>query len=259
MSFRVKLSSAINKNDSLLCIGLDPYPELMPIGDVFEFNKRVIEATWDLVCAYKPNLAFYEALGLEGLKALERTLAFIPPEIPVIGDAKRGDIGTSAEAYARALFSIFGFDAVTINPYFGYDCVEPFISYKDKGVFLLCKTSNPGAKDFQDFVFEVIAKKAKEWNRYSNIGLVVGATYPQDIRRVREICPQMLLLIPGVGAQEGNLELAVRFGGDEKGEGIIISVSRSILYASKGDDFPQKAREMAMKLRERINSLRRWR
>jgi len=173
----------------LLCVGLDPDPKLMPdkVG-IFEFNKAIIEATADLVCAYKPNLAFYEALGNEGLDALKQTVKYIPDDVPVIGDAKRGDIGNTAKAYARALFDYFNFDATTVNPYLGFDSIEPFIQYQDKGVFILCRTSNTGAADFQSLrceteehsyrtLFEIVALKARQWNIHVNIGLVVGATY----------------------------------------------------------------------------------
>ena len=185
MNFTDKLLDASRKNKSWLCIGLDPDPELMPVVDVLQFNKAIIESTSDLVCAYKPNLAFYEALGTEGLAILEKMVKQIPGDIPVIGDAKRSDIGNTARAYAKALFSVLGFDAATVNPYLGYDSVEPFISYEDKEVFILCRTSNKGATDFQNLrsdglpLYEIVARKAQEWNIHGNIGLVVGATYPE--------------------------------------------------------------------------------
>ncbi|MEK7281927.1 MAG: orotidine-5'-phosphate decarboxylase [Chloroflexota bacterium] len=257
MKFRDKLSQAIQSQDSLLCVGLDPYPELLPIKDVLRFNQAIIEATQDLVCAYKPNLAFYEALGLPGLRALEKTRRYIPSSIPFIGDAKRGDIGSTAQAYARALFDVFGFDAITVNPYLGYDSIAPYLKYEDKAIFLLCKTSNPGAADFQPFVYELIARKAREWNREGNVGLVVGATYPQDLKRVRELCPDLVLLIPGVGTQGGEVEAAVSHGIDRQGEGAIISVTRQIIYASHGRDYAQKARQAALALRREINNYRR--
>ena len=150
MTFVDKLLAASRANKSLLCIGLDPDPDLMPDVSIFEFNEAIISATSDLVCAYKPNLAFYEALGIEGLEALLETIECIPEHIPIIGDAKRGDIGNTAKAYAKSLFDMFGFDAATVNPYLGFDAIEPFLNYEDKGVFILCRTSNPGAKDFQD-------------------------------------------------------------------------------------------------------------
>ena len=269
-----KLLKAARTNGSLLCIGLDPDPELMPAGmGVLEFNRAIVDATSDLVCAYKPNLAFYEALGTKGLSALEKTVTYIPDAIPVIGDAKRGDIGSTARAYARALFETLGFDAATVNPYMGYDSLEPFIEYREKGVFILCRTSNAGSVDFQDLVlsgksagveggerplFEVVALRAREWNALGNVGLVVGATYPQELRRVRQLCPQMPLLIPGIGAQGGDPASAVRYGVDAWGEKAIISSSRQIIYAylgegGKGGDFAAAARGAALKLRDEIN------
>ena len=262
MRFTDKLLNISRKNNTLLCIGLDPDPELMPGVDVLEFNKAIIEATSDLVCAYKPNLAFYEALGSEGLAILEKTVRYVPGDIPVIADAKRGDIGNTARAYARALFSIFGFDAATVNPYLGFDSIEPFINNQDKGVFILCRTSNPGATDFQNLctngvpLYEVVAQKAREWNIYGNIGLVVGATYPEELKRVRSICPEMPLLIPGIGAQGGDLAAAVRYGADARGQKAIISVSRQILYASQDKDFARAARNTAREIRTQINDYR---
>ncbi|MCJ7670329.1 MAG: orotidine-5'-phosphate decarboxylase, partial [Dehalococcoidia bacterium] len=222
-------------------------------------NKAIIEATCDLVCAYKPNLAFYEALGTEGLAILEKTVKHIPGDIPVIGDAKRGDIGNTAKAYAKALFSVLGFDAATVNPYLGFDSIEPFINYQDKGVFILCRTSNKGAADFQNLctnglpLYEAVAQKAQEWNIHGNIGLVVGATYPEELKKVRSLCPEMPLLIPGIGAQGGDLASAVGYGVDAQGEKAIINVSRQILYASKEKDFAQAARNVAEKIRKQIN------
>jgi orotidine-5'-phosphate decarboxylase len=262
MKFTDKLLNASRKNKSWLCIGLDPDPKLMPAVDVLQFNKAIIEATSDLVCAYKPNLAFYEALGTEGLAILEKTVKYIPGDIPVIGDAKRGDIGNTARAYARALFSVLGFDAATVNPYLGFDSLEPFINYQDKGVFILCRTSNRGATDFQNLctnglpLYEAVAQKAKEWNVHGNIGLVVGATYPEELKKVRSICPEMTLLIPGIGAQGGDLASAVGYGADAHGEKAIINVSRQILYASKEKDFARAARNMAEKIRQQINDHR---
>jgi len=256
MDFEGKLLAAAEKNRSLLCIGLDPYPELMPVKDVFLFNRRIIEATCDLVCAYKLNLGFYEALGPSGWRALKKTLSAIPGEIPAIGDGKRGDIGVASRAYARALFEELGFDAATVNPYMGFDSVAPFLDYPSRGIFLLCRTSNPGAADFQPFIFEKVALKAREWNRCGNVGLVVGATLPQDIKYLRGLCPEMWFLIPGVGAQGGELGPAVDYGRNARGDGIIINVSRAVLYASKGKDFAVRAREVALRLRDEINRLR---
>lgn len=267
MDFAEKLLQAVRKNKSLLCLGLDPDPALMPETGIFEFNKAIIDSTSDIVCAYKPNLAFYEALGTEGLTALQRTVDYIPGDIPIIGDAKRGDVGHTARAYAKALFEVLGFDAVTVNPYLGYDSIEPFMSYADKAVFILCLTSNPGAVDFQKVacspegekarqpLYQLVARRAREWNRRNNVGLVVGATYPEELREIRQLCPDMLLLIPGIGTQGGSLDWAVRYGTDSKGGSALISSSRQILYASKGDNFAGAARRAADDLRRLINSL----
>jgi len=264
MNFIDKLKNATQKNKSLLCVGLDPDPDLIPekMG-VFEFNKAIIDATSDLVCAYKPNLAFYEALGFDGLDALNRTVEYIPDDIPVIGDAKRGDIGNTAKAYAKALFVNFNFDAATVNPYLGFDSIEPFIQYEDKGVFILCRTSNTGAVDFQSLhcetgndslpLFELVALKAKAWNIHGNIGLVAGATYPEELKSIRQNHPDMPLLIPGIGTQGGDLATIIRYGVDARGERTIINSSRQIIYASQGKDFARAARRVSSELRKQIN------
>ncbi len=267
MKFTEKLANATLQNNSLLCIGLDPDPTLMPEKiDVLEFNKEIIDATADLVCAYKPNLAFYEVLGTEGMDALRETVKYIPAAIPVIADAKRADIGNTSKAYAKAIFEYYCFDAVTVNPYLGFDSLEPFIAYKDKGVLILCRTSNPGALDFQSLpcntppsprhLFEIVAEKASQWNKYGNIGLVVGATYPEELNIIRQSYPDMLLLIPGVGTQGGDLESVIRYGTNAGAEGAIINSSRQILYASKDKDFAPAARKVAAALRDQINNYR---
>jgi orotidine-5'-phosphate decarboxylase len=274
MGFFHKLARAAERNDSLLCVGLDPDPERLPSAakDVASFQGAIIDATCDLVCAYKPNLAFYEAMGEPGLEALRGTLAAIPADVPVIADAKRGDVGHTARAYARALFDYWGFDAVTVNPYLGADSLEPFLEREDRGVFLLCRTSNPGARDLQDLpvlfgegggqagsarpLFEVVAERAKEWNTRGNAGLVVGATYPEELGRLREICPEMTFLVPGVGAQGGDVEACLRLGLDAAGGGLIINVSRQVLYASQGEDFAAAARQVALALRDEMHRLR---
>jgi len=264
MNFVSKLTEASRKNRSLLCVGLDPDPTLMPdkVG-IFEFNRGIIDATSDLVCAYKPNFAFYEVLGTGGIEALKRTVEYIPENIPVIGDAKRGDIGNTARAYARTVFDYFNFDAATVSPYLGFDSLEPFISYRDKGIFILCRTSNAGSADFQSLrceaegeprsLFEIVAAKASQWNTYGNIGLVVGATYPEELKLVRQSHPDMPLLIPGIGAQGGDLALTVRYGVNARGEKAVINSSRQIIYASRGSDFATAARFAAVALRDEIN------
>ncbi|OGO32217.1 MAG: orotidine 5'-phosphate decarboxylase [Chloroflexi bacterium RBG_16_56_11] len=266
MRFLEKLAQAIDKNRSLLCVGLDPDPGLMPPGlGVFEFNRAIIDATADLVCAYKPNIAFYEALGRDGWDTLKLTRDYIAADIPVIVDAKRGDIGNTARAYARGLFDYFRFDATTASPYLGLDSLEPFIAYHDRGVFILCRTSNAGAADFQSLscetetgvkaLFEVVAGKVALWNKHGNLGLVVGATYPEELRLIRQGYPEMPLLIPGVGTQGGELADTVRFGVDAGRCKTIINSSRQVLYASKGKDFAAAARIAAGELRGRINEI----
>ena len=264
MNFIEKLTEASQKNKSLLCVGLDTDPGLIPdrVG-VLEFNKAIIDATADLVCAYKLNFAFYEVLEEEGTRALKDTIRHIPDNIPVIGDAKRGDIGNTAKAYARSIFVNFNCDAATVNPYMGFDSVEPFIQYRDRGVFILCRTSNAGAVDFQNLrceadggyhpLFEIVAQKVSQWNTYGNLGLVVGATYPEELKLIRESHPDMPLLIPGVGAQGGELSLTVRYGVDSQGQKAIINSSRQIIYASRGKDFAAAARRAAAELRDQIN------
>ena len=264
--FLDRLERAWNASRSLVSIGLDPVPDRMPVADVYEFNARIIDATVDVVCAYKPNLAFYEALGMPGLRALEKTLEHIKGrsgDVLVIGDGKRGDIGNSSVGYARGLFEMWGFDAVTVNAYGGRDSIEPFLAYGDRGVFVWCRSSNPGAEDFQDLevegdygterLYQRMARRLREWNGKGNVGLVVGATYPEEMGSLRREYPEMPFLIPGVGAQQGELGTAVRAGVDNLGRGAIINSSRGVLYASSGADFAEVAREQAVKLRDGIN------
>jgi orotidine-5'-phosphate decarboxylase len=263
MDFIEKLAKISKKNRSLVCVGLDPDPSLMPdkIG-VFEFNKAIIDVTADFVCAYKPNIAFYEAIGHKAVEALRKTRDYAPEEIPMIIDAKRGDIGNTAKAYAHSLFDRFNADAITASPYLGYDSLEPFIERRDRGIFILCRTSNPGAKDFQSLpvgkekklLYEVVAEKVHEWNKYGNLGLVIGATYPEELKQMRKKYPQMPLLIPGIGAQGGELELAVKYGVDKGRRRTIINSSRQIIYASRGKDFATAAARAARELRDRINA-----
>ena len=266
MTFVEKLNGVVQRNRSLVCVGLDTSPELVPPGlGVFEFNRDIIDATADLVCAYKPNLAFYEAQGEKGLEALYRTVRHIPKHIPVIGDAKRGDIGNTSEAYAKALFDALGLDAATINPYLGFDAVEPFLKNREKFAFILCRTSNKGAGDFQSLpcqyegktlpLYRVVALKASQWNKQGNAGLVVGATYPEELKIIRQAHPDMVFLIPGVGTQGGDLKLAVEYGIDKNRRGIVINSSRQIIYASRGPDFAKAARAVCQTLRDEINHI----
>ena len=271
MNFTERLLRTGRRNDSLLCIGLDTDLERIPRcllrekDPVLTFNRAIIEATSDLVCAYKPNAAFYEALGKKGWKALAATRQMVPDPIPVIIDAKRGDIGNTARLYARAYFEEMNFDAITINPYMGFDAVAPFLEYPGRCALILCLTSNPSAGDIQDLsaagrpVFEHVARQVVEWSRQGLCGLVAGATRADDLQRIRRIAPQLPILIPGVGAQGGDLEQAVADGVDESGELAIINVSRAVLYASKGDDFAERARQEARALRDAINRVRRRR
>ncbi len=264
-----KLDGACEANQSLVCVGLDPEPARMPVSDVLEFNRAIVEATADLTAAYKPNLSFYEALGIPGLRALEDTIKVIrdaAPQAFIIGDAKRGDIGPSGRAYARAMFQVWGFDSVTVNAWGGADTLEPFLEDADRGIFIWCRGSNPGSATLQELpvqvdgttmpIYERLAHISQQWNGNGNVGLVVGATAPDQLRRVRELNPEMPVLIPGVGpAQGGDLAAAVRNGADAAGRRAIINSSRGIIYASDGPDFGQAARRATVELREAINRI----
>ena len=268
-TFTQRLDSACEAGRSLVCVGLDPDPSLMPTTDVAAFNRAIVDATHDLVCAYKPNLAFYEALGLDGWKALEKTVKHIrdvAPGVILLGDGKRGDIGNTATVYARGMFEYWGFDAVTINAYCGRDGVEPFLEYSDRGIFVLCRSSNPGAVDLQDLsvssgaedarpLYQQLALQVSEWNRHGNAGLVLGATYPEQIKEVRALCPEMPVLIPGIGSQDGALEQSVRNGVTAQGRRILVNSSRGIIYASRGDDFAEAARKATVDLKDAINAV----
>ena len=270
MDFIKAIEAAWEKNNSLVCVGLDSDLDRIPAhlrernAPLFEFNKAIVEATADLVCAYKPQIAYYAASGSE--HELEMTIEHIHeshPGIPVILDSKRGDIGATAKMYAREIFDRFKADAVTVNPYMGSDTLEPFLAHKQKGVIILCRTSNPGARDIQDLevngkkLYQIIAEMAKEkWNYNGNALLVVGATYPKELKEIRLIVGDMPLLVPGIGAQGGDVERAVTNGKNSKGTGMIINSSRGIIYASKGDDFAEAARTAALMLRDEINRYR---
>jgi len=271
-TFAEKLQAATQNNKSLLCVGLDvdaqlAPPHLLERDDwIVEFNRGIVEATHDLVCAYKPNVAFYEAYGAQGMRALKATLELIPDEIPVIADAKRGDIGNTASAYASAMFDHYGFHAVTVNPYLGRDSLEPFLERDDRGIIILCKTSNPGSSDFQDVLcqyedrtiplWELVAERVVEWNTRGNCGLVVGATYPAILERVRGIADDLPILIPGIGPQAGDLQGAVRAGAPRQDSLAIVNAARQVIYASRGDDWKQAARQAALDLRRDINDAR---
>ena len=271
-AFSTKLTEASARNRSLLCVGLDPDPRLAPPalvgqdGWVARFVLGIVEATADLVCAFKPNLAFYEALGDEGYRGLRDVMDGLPKDVVHLGDAKRGDVESTAAAYARAAFEVWGFDAVTVSPYLGGDSLDPFTRYADRGVIVVCKTSNAGSGDLQDLdvtwqgetmpLYEAVARQVVARNATGNLGLVVGATYPAQLARARAIAPSLPILVPGVGAQQGDLEGAVAAGLDADGGGILVNASRSVLYAGSGDDWQAAARAAALDLRERIHAVR---
>lgn len=254
MKFQQKINNIIKKNNSLLCIGLDPVN-----SNLFEFNKKIIDETCDLVCCYKPQIAFYASHGILGLKALIQTIKYIHlkyPQIPVILDAKRGDIGSTAEQYAKEVFDIYSADAVTVNPFLGFDSLKPFLERKDKGIIILARTSNPGAADFQNLkinttpLYVEIAKKVVTWNKtYRNCLLVVGATFPQELKEIRRIAKDMFFLVPGIGTQGGDLEKTLKAGLTSNKSGLIISSSRGIIFS-------ENPRKEALKLKEEINKYR---
>jgi len=270
MNFIKAIEKAWRDKNSLVCVGLDTDIEKIPTHllhrdiPIFEFNKAIVDATADLVCAYKPQIAFYSAIGAEA--ELKRTIDYIHvncPEIPVILDAKRNDIGSTADMYAKEIFDRYRADAVTVNAYMGGDTLRPFLNRKEKGVIILCRTSNPGAIDIQDLEFDgkklyrIIAEKASgEWNENGNVLLVVGATYPNELQEIRSIVGDMPLLIPGIGAQGGDIRAVVTQGKRPDGRGMIINSSRAITYAGKGKDFADAARKAAMVLRDEINRYR---
>lgn len=270
MTFMHQLAAAWRRNNSLLCVGLDPEPDRFPqsLRDdpdaIYAFSRAIIDATADFVCAFKPQIAHFAAHGAEN--ALRRTIAHIRerhPQVPVILDSKRGDIGSTAGHYATEAFDRYGADAVTVNPYLGRDAVEPFLRRADKGVVILCRTSNPGARDFQDLdvggqplYCHVAATVAHEWNANGNCLLVVGATYPRELAEVRAIVGDMPLLVPGIGAQGGDVAAVVHNGRSADGTGLVISSSRAVLYAGDGAEFADAAREAARGLRDEINRYR---
>ena len=254
------------RSRSLVCVGLDPEPARMPLSDVAAFNRAIIDATADLVCAFKPNLGHYEALGIPGLSALEETIEHIrsaAPGVVLIGDAKRGDVGSTSAAYARAMFEVWGFDATTVNAYGGGESLAPFLEYADRGVYVWCRSSNPGAAELQDVpvdsgetVYERLAARVVGWEAKAAVGLVAGATYPSDVAALRALAPEASILAPGVGAQGGDVGAAVRAGAGGDGRGIVIPSSRAVLYASESrGDFAEAAREAADTLRRSVNDV----
>lgn len=262
---------------NFVCVGLDSEYEKIPAhlrsGDqagtstaITMFNRAIVEATKDIVCAYKPNAAFYEAHGAEGIVALHHTIAdihAIAPDVPVILDAKRADIGNTNAGYVDAAFNFLRADAITVHPYLGAEALQPFLARAEKGVIVLCRTSNPGAGEFQDLsvngepLYRFVARRvANEWNKSGNCALVVGATYPDELHEVRGLVGGMPILIPGIGAQGGDVEKTVSAGKDRRGQGMIINSSRGIIFASKGADFAEAARRETEKLHDLINQYR---
>jgi len=279
MIFTEQLLRVQHQHQSLLCVGLDPEPSKFPGAwkgqpdRIYDFCAAIVDATKDLVCAFKPQIAYFAAHRAED--QLERLMAHmrrVAPSVPVILDAKRGDIGSTAEQYAHEAFTRYQADAVTLSPFMGFDTMEPFLKYPGKGVILLCRTSNPGGSDLQNLrladvpgqprVYEHIAQQAQgPWNTNGQMGLVVGATFPEEIARVRELAPTLPLLIPGVGAQGGDAVATVKAGLRTDAQGaitgtIIVNSSRAVLYASSGDDFASAARRVAMQTRDALNAAR---
>ncbi len=270
MNFKDKLSKIVNNNNSLLCVGLDIDKDKIPKflfeksdSPYFNFNKSIIDHTKDIVCAYKLNMAFYESIGINGHEILQKTIDFIPDDIIIILDGKRNDIGNSARMYAKSIFEVFKADSTTVNPYLGFDGIKPFLEYKNKCSFILCRTSNPSAIDLQDlivknsFLYQKIAEKIKEWNKNDNCGAVVGATYPEELKKIRKILGNDIpLLIPGIGKQGGDVEKTIKNGTNSNGEMVIINSSRAIIYAGNNKKFAEKSREAAIKTRDLINKYR---
>jgi orotidine-5'-phosphate decarboxylase len=273
MGFTTKLAARWEKSNSLLCVGLDPdlgkMPQYVAQGPepLFTFNKAIIDATAELVCMFKPNSAMYEAQGSLGIEQLQKTCAYIAqeyPDIPVLLDYKRGDIGNTNTYYAQFAFDYLGVDAVTISPYMGKEANEAFLAYQDKGIFVLCRTSNPGAGELQDLVvdgeklYQLVARHVMtRWDNYHNCALVVGSPYPAELATLRQnLGDEVLFLVPGAGTQAGSIEQTVRAGINSEGVGMIVNSSREVIYASSGEDFAEAARTTATRLRDEINKYR---
>jgi orotidine-5'-phosphate decarboxylase len=271
-AFHSRINTRIAEADSLLCVGLDPVASRLPQGfdgsatSIVRFCREIIDATSDLAASYKPNLGFFMALGADGLRALDEVRRAIPEEIPVILDGKLNDMGETAKAYSEGVFDVLGFDALTVNPYLGEDAMAPYLQKEGIGVIVLCKTSNPGSGDFQDLplrggepLYLHVADRCREWDiAYpASVGMVVGATYPEQLAEVRRRCPDQIILLPGLGAQGGDTEASVRAGTTASGDGLLCSASRAIMYAADSADFAQAARAAAQLLRDDINAVRR--
>lgn len=284
MTFHEKITTTVKKNNSLVCVGLDSDVDRLPQmfkdkeNAQFAFNKAIIDATHDLVCAYKPNSAFYEAQGAAGITQLKLTCDYLTqtyPHIPIILDAKRADIGNTNNGYVSFAYDYLQVDAITIHPYLGKEAIMPFLERKDKGAIILCRTSNPGAGEFQDLPFvisseervershitkplyKIVAQKViAEWNTNHNCLMVIGATYPEEMKIIRKLAPTMNFLVPGVGAQGGDLEKTLEAGLTKEKDGLIINSSRGIIFASAGEDFAEKARQETQKLKTEINKYR---
>jgi orotidine-5'-phosphate decarboxylase len=272
--FLDKVFSTMESRDSLVCVGLDPdlsrMPESVKAGRsageaILEFNRKIVEATIEFAAIYKPNLAFYVQYGVEGFEALLETRALIGEDTPVLLDCKIGDISTTMEPFARAYLDNAGFDAITVNPYLGSESLAPLFARAGKGLFLLCKNSNPGSGEIQNLelangrpLFAEIAEKVVAWNESADasLGLVAGATYPAELLTIREVAPELLILVPGIGSQAGDLAAAVDAGMDASGGGLLINSSRSVTYASTEDDFAPAAAKAARTLRDQINAIR---
>jgi orotidine-5'-phosphate decarboxylase len=271
MNFIQQLQTAHTQNNSLLCVGLDPDPTKFPAhlkgraDKIFDFCAAIVDATADTVIAFKPQIAYFAAYRAESqLERLMEHMKRVAPNVPIILDAKRGDIGSTAEQYAIEAFERFGADAVTLSPFMGFDSVSPYLTHHGKGAFLLCRTSNPGGDDLQNqrlasvegqpLLYEHVARLAQgPWNTNGQLGLVVGATYPQEIARVREIAPTLPLLIPGVGAQGGDAKATIRAGLTSKGL-VVVNSSRAVIYASSGEDFAEAARNAALETKAVLNA-----
>lgn len=272
MNFKDKFKKIVKKNNSLVCVGLDPVKEKLPkhllikADPFFQFNKEIIDATHDLVCAYKPNSAFYEAEGIKGLKSLEKTCHYLKnkyPEIIIILDAKRADIDSTNLGYIKMAFNFLSVDAITLHPYLGKEAIQPFLDLKEKYFFILCKTSNKGSGEYQNLpvksgtsrlnleLYKYVAQQVvKKWNKNGNCGLVVGATYPNELKEIRQIAKNLIFLIPGIGAQGGDLKKTI--AADKSGQ-FLINSSRSIIYADSTKKFAEKARTKTRELKNLIN------